>query len=212
MVDTLTMETKTKAAGGGAVALVVALTGAYTAFHGTHTTNTADSKVPVVVNRPHDINGSPLPVTVSKLPNGAPLIIVGHGAPPACLSYGSASQPLPDKACTPGVVDHSVTVTDLCPHLGKTVVRAVSQKTKDEVRSKYGDDRAGEIDHLISLELGGSNDIKNLWPEDGKIPNPKDAVENRLHAWVCSAPSAARLAQAQKAIATNWTTADQIIR
>ncbi len=24
---------------------------------------------------------------------------------------------------------------------------------------------AHEVDHLVSLELGGSNDIRNLWPE-----------------------------------------------
>jgi len=38
-----------------------------------------------------------------------------------------------------------------------------------------------EVDHLISLELGGSNAIANLWPE-AALPKPgfhqKDAVEN----------------------------------
>ena len=36
-----------------------------------------------------------------------------------------------------------------------------------------------EEDHFIPLELGGSpTSAKNLWPEYGHIPNPKDAVEN----------------------------------
>lgn len=199
----------TKAAiGGGLAGLIAALAAAITAVHGSHSTTTAESRVPVVVNRPHDVNGSPLPVTVSQLPNGTPLVIVGSGTPGSCHVRGL----LPDPACTPGKVDPALTVADVCPHLGTAVVRNVSQATKDEVRSLYGDNRPGEIDHLISLELGGSNDPSNLWPEDGKIPNPKDAVENRLHRWVCAAPSAARLKAAQQAIRTDWTTAARIIR
>ena len=46
-----------------------------------------------------------------------------------------------------------------------------------------------EVDHLISLELGGSNDISNLWPEAAN-PKPgfhkKDSVDNYLHDQVCS--------------------------
>jgi len=45
-----------------------------------------------------------------------------------------------------------------------------------------------EVDHLIPLEVGGNNDIKNLWPEPTK-PFPgsfqKDVVENYLHDMVC---------------------------
>ncbi len=59
---------------------------------------------------------------------------------------------------------------------------------------------------LVSLELGGAlADPANLWVEPGKIPNPKDAVENKLHSAVCS--GLIPLATAQKAIAGNWTTA-----
>ena len=44
-----------------------------------------------------------------------------------------------------------------------------------------------EADHLISLELGGSNAIANLWPESSLILNgslTKDKFENYLHAQV----------------------------
>ena len=71
-----------------------------------------------------------------------------------------------------------------------------------------------ELDHLISIELGGANDAANLWPELGPIPNPKDTVENALHAWVCAAAGAeaeARLHDAQVAIAADWTTAEQTL-
>ena len=48
-------------------------------------------------------------------------------------------------------------------------VRNVSAATKRAVYAEYGiaSHQPGkyEVDHLISLELGGSNDIRNLWPE-----------------------------------------------
>jgi hypothetical protein len=62
-----------------------------------------------------------------------------------------------------------------------------------------------EVDHLVSLELGGSNDLSNLWPEAAE-PKPgfheKDKVENYLHDQVCS--GALSLEEAQTTIATNW--------
>jgi hypothetical protein len=67
-----------------------------------------------------------------------------------------------------------------------------------------------ELDHLISLELGGDNAQANLWPEPHDrtgFPGSqtKDGVENRLHDLVCS--GRVDLATAQHAIATNWQTA-----
>jgi hypothetical protein len=67
-----------------------------------------------------------------------------------------------------------------------------------------------ELDHLISLELGGDNAQANLWPEPhdrAGFPGSqtKDAAENRLHDLVCS--GRLDLAAAQHAIATNWQTA-----
>jgi hypothetical protein len=60
-----------------------------------------------------------------------------------------------------------------------------------------------EYDHLVSLELGGAvNDPRNLWPESGPSPNPKDSVENTLHRLVCDGRM--RLAQAQRIIAGGW--------
>ncbi len=60
-----------------------------------------------------------------------------------------------------------------------------------------------EYDHLVSLELGGAtNDPRNLWPEPGASPNPKDAVEDTLHSKVCD--GAMTLREAQHIIATQW--------
>ena len=43
---------------------------------------------------------------------------------------------------------------------------------------------------------------RNLWPEPGASPNPKDALEDELNQQVCDGRMT--LAQAQRAIATNW--------
>jgi hypothetical protein len=63
-----------------------------------------------------------------------------------------------------------------------------------------------ELDHLISLELGGApRDAANLWPEPlaGDLnARQKDRVENFLHAQVCS--GARSLPEAQRLIATDW--------
>ena len=38
----------------------------------------------------------------------------------------------------------------------------------------------------MPLELGGAtNDPRNLWPEPGASPNPKDSLEDRLNELVC---------------------------
>ena len=58
-------------------------------------------------------------------------------------------------------------------------------------RSRY------EYDHFVPLELGGAvNDPRDLWPEPGASPNPKDAVEDELNREVCDGQMA--LAQAQR--------------
>lgn len=206
------METATKAKAGGAAALLVAVTGLVTAVHGTHTETKAISRndTPVVINRPHDANGSPLPVSViTPGPGGGPpIVIVGHGAPANCIVNGQ----LPDRMCTPGAV-RAVDVKTVCTPGTAADARHVTASAKRVALAEYGlEDFHGEIDHLISLQLGGSNNIKNLWPQAGKIPNAKDAIENRLHTWVCAKPSQTRLRAAQHAIAVNWTTAERIIK
>ena len=70
---------------------------------------------------------------------------------------------------------------------------------------RYG--RTIEIDHIVSLELGGSNDISNLFPEPGAGAvnyHSKDRLENRLHDMVCA--QQITLAAARHGIASNWKT------
>ena len=72
-----------------------------------------------------------------------------------------------------------------------------------------------ELDHLVPLELGGSSDTANLWPELNDHPpgavNSKDPVEDELHDLVCAAVEGRPylpLAEAQMLIATDWTEAE----
>jgi hypothetical protein len=116
---------------------------------------------------------------------------------------------LPDAGCTPGAIFASATKDQICQSGYASSVRNVPTSEKDQVYAEYGiaSHYPGEyeVDHLVSLELGGSNDIANLWPEAAS-PTPgfhqKDQVENYLHDQVCS--GAISLQQAQVEIATNW--------
>jgi hypothetical protein len=114
-----------------------------------------------------------------------------------------------DPACTPGAMFSNVTKEIVCRSGYSKSVRNVTSNTKKKVFSEYGisshPSGAYEVDHLISLELGGTNDIANLWPE-AAAPTPgfheKDKVENYLHSQVCSGKMS--LPEAQQKIATGW--------
>lgn len=116
---------------------------------------------------------------------------------------------LPDSACTPGALMAGATVDKICVSGYSSSVRNVTTAEKDQVYAEYGitSHYAGqyEVDHLVSLELGGSNEISNLWPELAS-PTPgfhqKDQVENYLHSQVCN--GSVTLAKAQEEISTNW--------
>jgi hypothetical protein len=122
---------------------------------------------------------------------------------PVCRVQGM----LPDPACTPG----AVLTTDaqiICQPGYAGSVRNVSDATKRQVYAAYGivpRSNAYEIDHLISLELGGSNEVDNLWPESyGGAQNArdKDRLENEAHRLVCA--EQLPLEEAQQKIAQNW--------
>jgi hypothetical protein len=81
------------------------------------------------------------------------------------------------------------------------------------VFTKYGADyhRAAEyeLDYLITPELGGIADQRNLWPQPfSRTPwnaYVKDELERHLHRLVCDGEM--DLASAQREIATDWISA-----
>jgi hypothetical protein len=124
---------------------------------------------------------------------------------------------LSDKSGTSVQVDDPITTGLICTPGYSKCIRNVPQAEKTSVYQSYGlaggnhtgycDVQQGcEIDHLISLELGGSNDQVNLWPQpyQGTAWNAhvKDQLENFLHAQVCAGNIA--LDQAQHEISTDW--------
>lgn len=124
---------------------------------------------------------------------------------------------LPDPLCTPGATDPRVTQSNIRSTIcavgyTATVRPGVSYTNALKIRqiAQYGYADATpqhyEEDHLIPLELGGDPaDPANLWPEPGHSPNPKDAVERKLHHLVCTGKMT--LFHAQTRIRTNWKTA-----
>ena len=74
-----------------------------------------------------------------------------------------------------------------------------------------GEAQICELDHLISLELGGADTLDNIWPQCGpsgvSLPQrffkEKDTVENFLAMQVREGRM--DLSEAQKGIATDWT-------
>jgi hypothetical protein len=123
------------------------------------------------------------------------------------LSFAQ-SDSLPNPQLSPGDTISGAGAKLCTPGYSKSV-RHVSGSTKNQIYKLYNitshKPAEYEIDHLISLELGGSNDPKNLWPQhyDAKWnAHQKDALENKLHQMVCSGQIS--LHQAQYEISHNW--------
>lgn len=118
----------------------------------------------------------------------------------------------PNPTLTPGAV-LTQDLKVLCVPGYTSTVRHVTNKIKRQVFKSYGLQNAKtneyEVDHLVSLQLGGSNDIKNLWPQSYlTVPlnaKKKDGLENRLHSLMCKGKISAE--EVQKLIATDWTVA-----
>lgn len=123
--------------------------------------------------------------------------------------FGSEGK-YPNSAITPGAI-LAVTRDDVCSVGYSKAIRNVPVEVKRRVYDTYGIQyvpRTYEVDHLIPLELGGSNSIRNLWPEPYGIEwnaHVKDRLENRPHNLVCE--GAINLDTAQRAISHDWIAA-----
>jgi hypothetical protein len=77
---------------------------------------------------------------------------------------------------------------------------------RDTERPRY------RIDHLIPASLGGTEAVTNLWPQIAAGlygVAAKDSIESALHDGVCA--GTILLVAAQHAIATDWTTARDLV-
>jgi hypothetical protein len=146
----------------------------------------------------------PINLTVLALCLGAACVLFAR------IGTSASYQP---KGIT-GATDPTVTQATI----GKTIcvpnytarARNVTEADKQFVLKRDGQTIKGccEVDHLISLELGGSNDRnKNLWaePYEGQYSaREKDKVETALHRAICRADNPIPLADAQKCIVSDW--------
>ena len=141
----------------------------------------------------------------------AAIIVILAALDPSC----SHAADLPNPRKTPGVANPIMTKAKLCAMKFTTRdERHVTEATKRQVYASYGMAKNKkpcpcEVDHLISLEIGGANNQRNLWPQS-YITKPwnahvKDTLENHLHRVVCSGQSSLKLVQHE--IRNNWITA-----
>jgi hypothetical protein len=89
-----------------------------------------------------------------------------HAARPVHVA-GVPAVDVPNPALTPGAV-LTTSAARVCVSGYSSSVRDVPDSEKEAVYARYGIPHVPyqhEVDHLVSLEVGGSNAITNLWPE-----------------------------------------------
>jgi hypothetical protein len=95
----------------------------------------------------------------------------------------------PNPTITPGAT-RPLTRAQICSTAWGRDVRHVTTSMKREIAKRYGlafpVPYKVEWDHLIPRELGGADDVRNLWPQPWTDARTiKDPEENRLHKLVC---------------------------
>ena len=140
-----------------------------------------------------------------------------------CSTKTSHGYPIPDPACTPGAINKTVTLRILKSKFFKTscernVITSLTSKnttypaySTDHPSHNTGKSQVCELDHLVSLELGGADSLDNIWPQCGpdgvelndRYFKKKDRVENYLALMVQQ--RRIPLKDAQRGIATDWT-------
>ena len=99
------------------------------------------------------------------------------------------------NATTPGLVRGLDQKTVCATKWGKDA-RHVTEVMKRQVATNYHMTRADikprgkgvccEVDHKVPREIGGADDVSNLWPQPWLEAQKKDAEENKWHRDVCS--------------------------
>lgn len=140
----------------------------------------------------------------------------------ACLPVGMALLPslvfaasMPNSEITPGDTDPILNEQRICSETFHTSdYRYLTLADKRKIFSQYQipwtERKNYEVDHLVPLELGGSNSFRNLWPQPCREHpgcHEKDWLENRLHREVCDGKIL--LEDAQDEISTDWYKAYQ---
>jgi anti-sigma factor RsiW len=158
---------------------------------------------------------SAMRVTFHQL-TGAAALVAAVGVVLAVIWVGGLSREpkeIPRSDLTPGAV-RNVAVRDVCRadlSSNGEVLPVIQRQVFAEYGMPNAETRAYEVDYLITPALGGSDDIRNLWPQPyaGSRWNAyvKDALEDYLRRMVCNGQL--DLGTAQHEIASNWVAAYQ---
>jgi hypothetical protein len=148
----------------------------------------------------------------SVVPLPIPTVSVAPAEQPASAAFRTSGEAvLPDLTLTPGAAFPDVDRAALCdPHYAQGV-RQPQFNDKVAAFTAYGISIHSrdqyQVDRLIPVALGGSNAAANLWPQPfgSRGAAQKDELESKLRLLVCS--GALDLATAQRAIATDWSSA-----
>jgi hypothetical protein len=134
---------------------------------------------------------------------------IHHRAMQQGVAYAE-DHPMPNPRLTPGAV-RQVAYAEICPAQDDDKDPAVPAEIQQAVFKEYGVRQATrtqkfQVDYLINPQLGGTGEMRNLWPQpyESTVWNAdvKDALEDRLHAMVCQREI--DLPQAQRELATDW--------
>lgn len=121
----------------------------------------------------------------------------------------NAEGPKPLSGLTPGET-RPISIAEVCSNSDAEVVALnIPDETRRKVFAAYGitspRPNQFEVDYLITPDLGGTESIRNLWPQPYSArwnARVKDQLEQRLHQLVCSGKL--DLATAQHDIAVDW--------
>jgi len=116
---------------------------------------------------------------------------------------------MPDSNLTPGDM-LAVTKADICAAKYGVGIHEIPTSYKNKIFAAYGLTLQSTyvIDRLISIDLGGANTLKNLWPQPKDGPwnsQLKHQLERELRRRVCN--GSLDLQAAQQEIAKDWVAA-----
>jgi hypothetical protein len=141
----------------------------------------------------------------------------------SCHTRMSNGYPLPDPHCTPGGINPSVSISVLKNANWTTRCARncwTSEADKHFSYRWYGirkpsvnsdENQICELDHLVPLELGGSDALANIWPQCGPgsmvLTQPYFRVKDQVERYLATEVRSGRmdLAVAQRKIAEDWT-------
>jgi|HubBroStandDraft_6_1064221.scaffolds.fasta_scaffold01743_16 hypothetical protein len=137
----------------------------------------------------------------------------------SCGAGKTLADDIPDAGKTPGLARAGLSKAKICAIKWGKDERHVTAAMKEQVFSLYGysgyqdkrcvpdaNGKTCEVDHLISREVGGADEVSNLWPQAyGSTPwnaHLKDKLENRLHVELCKGNIT--LQEARDSLTNDW--------